>query len=137
MQAGWHDHTIEKVKKILLIDSSDKLNMAAIEHIVLRKYPFEMCNKHRIAFLVVVVIYAVSYFLAPRGNPPELNCDVLPYLIDPVSAFSLNWSQYVLDVLIESCKNVQRAKYWSDKKSCTLDGCLLLLQVTIIIGCFK
>lgn len=123
------EHTIEGIKNLLLLESSDNLDMEAIESIVLRKYPLEMCTRHRISFLVAVVIYAVSYFLAPTGSPPKLNYDVLPYLNEPVSAFCLNWSQYVLDILMESCKKVQSAKYWSDKEKCTLDGCLIFLQV--------
>jgi hypothetical protein len=120
---------VKSIKKILMLDSAQKLDMEAIENIVLQEYPEVMSNSQRISLLVAVVIYAVSYFLAPRGNPPELNYDVLCYLTDPMSAFCVNWSKYVLDVLMESCKKVKKERYWMEKEKCTLDGCILVLQV--------
>jgi hypothetical protein len=87
-----------------------------------------MTQEHERCFAVASVIYATSYFLAPKGRPTKVNNEILPYLVDYKDIGRLNWSEYVLRVLLESCSKVQN-DVLLDQASLIIQGCVLVLQV--------
>jgi hypothetical protein len=124
---------IERVTKIirrhLLLNDSDVLDLATVRHLIVREYPKCMTEDQKRCFAIAAVIYATSYFLSPKSRPAKIINEVLPYLVDYSNIRHVNWSQYVLRVLLESCAKVQNANCFG-QASFTLDGCLLVLQVT-------
>jgi hypothetical protein len=127
---------IEQVKKVikryLLLSDSDALDLPTVRDIILRDYPKCMSEEHKRCFAVAVVIYATSYFLSPKSRPAKISNEVLSYLVDYKNIRHVNWSEYVLRVLLESCSKVQNDKCLG-QASFTLDGCLLVLQVRFSI----
>jgi hypothetical protein len=124
---------IDRAKKIirryLLLKDSDMLDLATVRRVIEQEYPKSMNEEERRCFAVAAVIYATSYFLAPKSRPAKINNEVLPYLVDYRNIGDVNWSEYVLRVLLESCSKVQNVNCLG-QASLTLDGCLLVLQVT-------
>lgn len=119
------------IRNYLLLNDSDALDLATIQKLLAREYPACMNDDQRRCFTVAAVIYAVSYFLAPKGRPPKINNEVLPFLVDYNNIRHVNWSEYVLRVLLDSCSKVQ-SDICSEQSSVILDGCLLVLQVSHI-----
>jgi hypothetical protein len=119
------------IRRILLLKDSDAMDLVTIKNLIVREYPKCMSHEHRRCFAVASVIYAASYFLAPKGRPAKIINEILPYLVGQNNICDVNWSEYVLRVLLESCSKVQN-DILLEQASLTLDGCLLLLQVNIL-----
>jgi hypothetical protein len=116
------------IKRYLLLKDSDVMDLTTIKNLILRPYPKCMTQEHERCFAVASVIYATSYFLAPKGRPTKVNNEILPYLVDYKDIGRLNWSEYVLRVLLESCSKVQN-DVLLDQASLIIQGCVLVLQV--------
>jgi hypothetical protein len=128
-EAGEIDRAKKIIRRYLLLKDSDMLDLATIRRVIQQEYPRCMNEQERRCFAVAAVIYATSYFLAPKSRPAKINNEVLPYLVDYKNIGDVNWSEYVLRVLLESCSKVQNVNSLG-QASLTLDGCLLVLQVT-------
>jgi hypothetical protein len=124
------DKAKKEIRRYLLLKESDTLDLATVRRLIDKEYPECMNEEQRRCFVVAAVIYATSYFLAPKSRPAKINNDILPYLVDYQNICLVNWSEYVLRVLLESCSKVQNVNCLG-QASCTLDGCLLVLQVRV------
>lgn len=125
------ERTKERIKKILMLDEGEMLDLDTIRKVLERDITESSGNSEQDAFVVAAVIYATSYFLAPKGRPPRVNTDILETLVDPSNIYKINWSSYVLKTLKECSKKV-KSDLRSQAKTVTLDGCLILLQVSLI-----
>lgn len=126
------DGVKERIKNILQLSASDVLDLESVKRVLERDIPDECPNLHMDAFVVAAAIYAVSYFLAPKGRPPRVNTDILEALQEPANVYRINWSSYVLKTL-KDCSNKVKRDVRARSKTVTLDGCLLVLQVVFII----
>lgn len=118
------------IRRNLLLSDSEELDLETIKKVVQRDIADDRDGSLQKAFMTAVVIYAVSYFLAPRGRPPKINTEIFDSIKDPDRIVKLNWSSYVLKTLKESTAKV-KSDVISGKSSVCLDGCLLFLQVNI------
>jgi hypothetical protein len=117
------------IKKNLMLDEADEIDLDNIRKVLQRDILNDEDERIKIAFRTAVVIYAVSYFLAPRGRPPKVNTEIFDSITNPEKIFKINWSSYVLKTLRESSSKIQ-SDILAGKSSVCLDGCLLFLQVT-------
>lgn len=121
----------QRIKNILMLDESDVLDLQSIQGVLEIDLPEDASHLQRNAFVVAAAIYAVSYFLAPKGRPTKINTEILEALQDPANVFRINWASYVLKTLKE-CSNKVQNDVRAQAKTVTLDGCLLVLQVIFL-----
>lgn len=126
---------INKTKRLiregLLLGTEDELSLDNVRKVLEREIPAETNSAHRRAFIRASFIFAVSYFLAPKGRPAKVNNEILESLLDTDSIMNTNWASYVLLSLREASAKLKR-ELMAKTKSVTLDGCLLLLQVVYL-----
>ncbi|KAL6634746.1 hypothetical protein ACP70R_027417 [Stipagrostis hirtigluma subsp. patula] len=122
------DVVYTRIKGLLMLDDDTPLDLKTIGDILRKDLEEPMETRQKVAFMVASVIYATSYFLAPRGRPASISKDILIPLMDPSNIPRMDWARYVLRILCGSSSKVKRDLFMM-RKSVTLDGCLLLLQI--------
>jgi hypothetical protein len=116
------------VKKNLLLDETDELDLESVRQVLERDLVEKSSVYNKIAFITAAVIWATSYFLAPKGRPPRVNSEVLESLVCPREVYKINWASYVLKTLRDYSLKLKRDLH-SQASSVCLDGCLLFLEV--------
>jgi hypothetical protein len=116
------------VKKNLLLDETDELDLESVRQVLERDLVEKSSVYNKIAFITAAVIWATSYFLAPKGRPPRVNIEILETLVCPRQVYKINWASYVLKTLRDySCKLKKDLN--AQASSVCLDGCLLFIEV--------
>ena len=116
------------IRKKLVLDANDELDLDNIKKVLQWDISNDKDEALQDAYMIAMVIYAVSYFIAPRGRPPKINIDIFDSITEPKRILNLNWSSYVLKTLKESSSKI-KADMLAGKSSVCLDGFLLFLQV--------
>jgi hypothetical protein len=120
------------IRRYLLLKDWEAMDLQTVRNLIVRQYPKCMTYEHQRCFAVASAIYAASYFIAPKGRPAKVNTEILPYLAAHKDISNINWSEYVVRILLESCSKVQN-DVLLDQASLILQGCVLVLQVFALV----
>lgn len=111
-------------------DENNSLRAAKMN--VEEEYEERMTDREIDCFKVSFVVFALGYFLAPTTKCNHGSDAFWGSLQKPSDIANYNWSQYVLDMLVDSARKAQLDL--SSKKKCSnVTGCPLLLQVYIVL----
>ncbi|CAN6205475.1 unnamed protein product [Urochloa humidicola] len=119
---------VSRVKEILMLGHGVDITLENIKTILQIDYGSKMTERQIEAFKVAVVLYADAYFMGPKGAKVRVNQEILRNLTNTACIEQLNWCGYVLGLLLQSAKRVQKSVN-SGKKSVILDGCLFFWVV--------
>ena len=61
------------IRKKLVLDANDELDLDSIKKVLQRDISNDKDEALQDAYMIALVIYVVSYFIAPRGRPPKIN----------------------------------------------------------------
>jgi len=123
--------TIELIStEYLSVQLSSARRVKTVQQIIEKKYDSEMSQQEKVAFKTAFVIYIMSTLLAPGAKFDYVSVEFWNALADPDRIGCYDWSEYILDKLLDSCMKV-RADLNAGRKSPGLTGCAFFLQVNI------
>lgn len=117
-----------RLRTVLMMKDGAEITLKDLEKILLRNSGNNMSEAEAVAFKVALLLYLDAYFLAPKENTVKINYELFRSIEDTNNVHRLNWSRYVLDILLQSAKRVQRS-LGSENRTATLEGCLLFWVV--------
>lgn len=121
-----------RVRDILMLGPEEEITLECLKVILLHDYGRNMTIREIEAFKVALVLYVDAYFMGPKGAKVKVNQEIFRNVTDTECIGKLNWCGYVLRMLLQSARRVQKSMMTLNK-TVTLDGCLFFWVVSTLI----
>ncbi|KAL6627382.1 hypothetical protein ACP70R_031108 [Stipagrostis hirtigluma subsp. patula] len=107
---------------------SESNGLLAARRVITEDYQGEMSKEQCDQFKVAFVVFVVGHLLAPTTKNNYGSSSFWGALLRPEQISQYNWSEFVLDALIQAARVVQSCLR-SGRKVTTISGCAIFLQV--------
>jgi hypothetical protein len=124
------EQLVRAVRRLLHINvCSYPITMGEVREVLVKDYGSGMSYGQRVSFKLAVVLYAVTFFLAPTCCRPRFaNTEVLKHILDPDRIKDVNWAGYLIKCIKRDAARL-KDELCAGTASVLIHGCPAVLQV--------